>query len=600
MLAIAFLFALSTIIFTEPASVSKIPSIAHLSDSAKNATQHIHKPKLPKLTVPSIHSPFRQAAHEPPVQKNSTSGEAKWFSDWKWLHPFSSSVTLDENRSVLPPLNKRPPIYTYYEPSTKDETTRAAENGLLVAWRRAWWAQGFQPVVLGRAEAMNNPLYATLQTKKLDPVLESEILRWLAWGHMGTGILANWLTVPMGPYEDDLLSYLRRGEYPKLTRYETLGNGLFSGDTTAINAATKQALEAPPQDLEKLKSFVDTLPTGTIKVDPRPGSIAFYDSISLKIQYRLVGEKLDQSRPAGLDALLQLINSHLHTTFQNTFPKGIEVLKPLPAHSTALVEPALHLATLLAQCPQTPIPRSCPPNLPTCTPCNPTHPMQISTPQDFHNTSTIYTIGTVPHPYTLASLIAQRTNLDTRYIRRETGRDRWLLAATAKLLGADIGGSARIVRFKEAVAGVWGSSHSLWITAEKDLVPKDLDWHFGFSIPRNATAHSSTISGTGSDDTSPPPLKAPTAKDLEMEKVILAKAREALKSRERPRIGVREVLEAWNLADTEAWRFVRAYRARAKVERAKWEEGERKFAGAEREKGGRVGSAWARWFDREQ
>lgn len=154
-----------------------------------------------------------------------------------------------------------------------------------------------------------------------------------------------------------------------------------------------------------------------------------------------------------------------------------------------------------------------------------------------------------------------------------------------------------MVRFKEAVAGQWGSAHSLWLTAEKDVVQKELDWHFGFSIPRagNATIqiHSDTLAPGAGD--LPPPL-TPTAKDLEMEKHLLARAKEALKSKERPRIGIREVAEAWNLADTEAWRFVRAYRARAKVERLKWEEKEKKFAGAERTEGSR----WGRWFERER
>lgn len=592
-LGIVLLFSVSTILFTVPSSLPTVPSsVARLSDSAKDAAQYIPKPKLPKLTVPSIHIPFRQTGHEPPVQKNSTSGEAKWFSDWKWLNPFSSSITLDENRSVLPPLRQRPPIYTFYEPSTKDEATSAAENKLLLTWRRAWWAQGFQPVVLGRTEAMNNPLYEGLQSKRLNKTLETEVIRWLAWGHMGTGILANWLAVPMGPYEDHLLSYLRRGEYPTLTRYKGLDSGLFSGDSIAISAAVKEGLQN--SELKNLKSFIDAIPTNTIKEDPQPKSIALYDSSAINTHYKPLAQKLDDSTLAGFNALHQLINSHLHTTFQNSFKTGIAVLKPLPAHTTALVEPALQLATLLAQCPETPIPSSCPPNVPSCTPCNPTHPIPITTPPVFRNTSTLYTIGTIPHPYTLAALIAQRDTLATRYIRRETARDRWLLAATEELLGPDIGGPARVVRFKEAVAGHYGGAHGLWLTAEKDIVQKDMDWHFGFAIPRNATT-ADAVPVPGSGDPSRP-LPEPAPKELEMEKYVLAKAREALKSRERPRIGIREVVEAWNLADTEVWRFVRAYRARAKVERLQWEEKERGFAGAER---GGGGSRWGRWFDRE-
>ncbi len=589
-LGIVLFFAVSTILFTVPSSLPTVPStVARLSDSAKDAAQHIHKPKLPKLTVPSIHIPFRQTGHKPPVQKNSTSGEAEWFSDWKWLNPFSSSITLDENRSVLPPPRRRPPIYTFYEPSSKDEATSAAENKLLLTWRRAWWAQGFHPVVLGRDEAMNNPLYEGLQSKGLNKELETEVVRWLAWGHMGTGILANWLAVPMGPYEDHLLSYLRRGEYPTLTRYRGLESGFFSGDSMAINVAVKEVLQS--SELKDLTSIIDAIPTTMFKEDPRPKSIAFYSSTAINTHYETLAKKLDESKSAGLDALQQLISSHLHTTFQDSFKSGVAVLKPHPAHTTTLVEPALKLAALLTQCPETPLPSSCPPNLPSCTPCNTAHPIPITTPQALRNTSTLYTIGLIPHPYTLASLIARRDTLETRYIRRETTRDRWLLAATEELLGPDIGGPARLVRFKDAVAGDFGAPHALWLTAEKDVPPTELDWHFGFALPRNAT---SPVPVPGSGEARPPPA-APSPKELEVERYVLAKAREALKSRERPRVGIREVVEAWNLADTEAWRFVRAYRASAKVERLKWEEKERGFAGAERVRG----SAWGRWFDRE-
>ena len=42
---------------------------------------------------------------------------------------------------------------------------------------------------------------------------------------------------------------------------------------------------------------------------------------------------------------------------------------------------------------------------------------------------------------------------------------------------------------------------------------------------------------------------------------------------------LRDAIEAWNLADTEAWRFARAYLARQSVERKKWEAEERGYAG---------------------
>ncbi|MCJ1299596.1 hypothetical protein MMC08_002388 [Hypocenomyce scalaris] len=586
------LFIILVFIIFASSSVPSVPSVAQLSDSAKDAAQYVHRPKMPKLGVPSMHNPFRQAAHEPPQQANSTSGEAKWFNDWKWLNPFSSSITLDENRSVLPPLRTRPPIYTFYDTSKeKDAATKEAENQLLLIWRRAWWAQGFRPVVLGKAEAVNNPLYESLQAKHLAPELESDLLRWLAWGHMGTGILANWLVVPMGPYEDNLVSYLRRGSYPKLTRYESFRSGLFSGDKVAINAALAQTIDSP--ELEASRSFLEAADPSIFAVDPVPAAIAFYDSATISSRYKAVTDQILESHALGLKSLGELITSHLQTTFQNDFPSGIAVLKPLPVHSTALIHPALSLANSLARCPKSPIPASCPPNRPKCQPCNPDKPMSITTPSVSRNTSTLYTIGIIPHPYTLATLLLQKSDITTPQIRRETKRDPWLLAVTSEVLGKDYSGPARIVKFKESVASEWGESHSLWFTDQRNLTTSNLDWHFGFPLPRGENdehPHEIPVSY-------PPPeasekfIPLPNERELANEKKLLATARDRLKSRE-AKDGIREVVEAWNMADTEAWRFVRAYAARERVERQKWEDEEKGFAGAEE----RRGEGWGGWF----
>lgn len=52
----------------------------------------------------------------------------------------------------------------------------------------------------------------------------------------------------------------------------------------------------------------------------------------------------------------------------------------------------------------------------------------------------------------------------------------------------------------------------------------------------------------------------PSKQGIEKEYDLITKAREVLKSKETNRIGIKDVAEAWNLADTEIWRFVRAYR----------------------------------------
>ncbi|KAK0513771.1 hypothetical protein JMJ35_003493 [Cladonia borealis] len=528
--------------------------------------------------------------HKPPAQKNSTSGDTKWYSDWKWLNPFSATITLEEDRSVLPPLPQRPPIYTFYDADAeKGEKTKTAENKLLLLWRRAWWAQGFKPVILGRPEAMNNPLYESFQVHKLQPQLEAEFVRWLAWGHMGTGILANWLAVPMGPHDDHLLTYLRRGEYPKLTRYEGLGPGLFSGEKNAINAVIEEALKSPK--LEQSRSLLDLVEHSAVTVEHKPDAIAFYDANANAEHYKAITTMLADEKAAGLQALAKLITSHLHLTFLNTFKDGFAVLTPYSDNAHILTEHALSLADTLRSCPSSPVPSSCPPNRQDCTPCSSISPPPVKMPEYFTNSSTVYTIGTVPHPFTLASLLASKKEITTRHIRRDTARDRWLTAVTENALGKEVGGASRVVSLKEIVAGEWGCARGLWITEDPPPNHKDLEYHFGFELsPFNVTARDpDTLPGSRAE-------RKAAARTLHLQKDLLANAKEVLKERraDDEKTRTKQMVEAWNLADTEAWRFVRAYMAREGVERNKWEEEERAFAGAEE---GRA-EGWGSWFDR--
>ncbi|KAH8697668.1 hypothetical protein BGW36DRAFT_397328 [Talaromyces proteolyticus] len=541
--------------------------------------------------------PFRPAAHKPPEQQHSTSGESKWYSDWKWMNPFSSSITLDEHRTVLPPLPERPPVYTFYEPNKKDDDAeKNADSELLLAWRRAWYAKGFRPVVLSQAEALNNQLYEDFQLRRqqlnLGPELELDFVKWLAWGNMGTGLFADWRCFPMAGYDDDIFTYLRAGALPThITRFEDLDRALFAGEKNVINDAIKAATEAA----DKIQ---DTLPTSIIKLIPaemfkmeHSDALAYYHDSTITSSYPKLAEKHVSSTVNGRLALAELINAHLHTTFLNIFPSGIAVLKPLPEHTSALIEPAMHLAKSLIKCPRSESP-SCPPNRPTCQLCDPqSKPLPISQPQSFKNTTTAYTIGTLPHPYTLISLQHTSGDIDVKYIRRETSRNPWLTEVTKELLGPDHGESSRAVAFKETVAGddfVW---RTFWMTVETfpaqpgqeppSTVLDELEWLFGFKIPRDEpknTEDSKKTPEKAQDGEDKKPETKPNA-ILEQEYELISKARELLRDKQTNRISIRNVAEAWNLADVEVWRFVQAYRARSAVEREQWEEEEKQFVG---------------------
>lgn len=580
-----FLFIVVLLFFATIFILGLPTSVGELSEIEERLEEKIEEKLEGKFPI------FKHPAHKPtPDVKNSSSGDTRWFSDWNWKSPFSSTITFDENLSILPPLKKRPPIYTFYDgDAKKDKAVIKAEQKLLLIWRRAWWAQGFTPLVLGRPEAMHNPLYEPMQKLGLREGLESEILKWLAWGNMGTGILADSMAFPMADYNNPGLTYLRRGEFPLVTRFENLGNGVFAGEKNSINAAIKEILRVPSiKDKTSLLELLDGMKTTTYEAT----GIAYYTRKAISANYKPVFVKFEEKNDAeALSLLGQLINSHLHNRWQETFSSGVAVLKGKD-HMTVLVEPAVDIARNLTQCSRSPAPSSCPPNHSKCYTCRPLWERSLRYMTEYKNDTSLYTIGTVPHPYTYTSLYYQTDEVNARFLRREVKtHDPWLKAITKSQFENHVSGASRSVRFKEIVASLFGEVGSLWLTAERET-HADLDWIFGFVLPRHSDEKDDRRPG-------PPRGNKVSDEDLGKERDLIIKARGAVKVRNKVLARGRDAAEAWNLADTEAWRFARAYSARRRQERRKWEEQESAFAGAERdEDSGLRWRNWGRWFDK--
>lgn len=616
---LAFIFTLSLL---SRRTVTEIPHAA-----AFDAILDGHISSF-NLDVP-VRFNWHKSTHKPPQQKNSTSGEASWYSDWRWLNPFSSSVTLDEDRVVLPPLPERPYIYTYYDTSVRrDKETQQIDKALILTWRRAWWAKGFRPVVLTQDEAMSNPHYSQLQPVGMPKALEFELARLMAWGHMGTGLLADMYCLPMGAYDDPILTYLRRAQFAQLTRFEGLRGGMFAGTKEQIDLAIKETLK--DMRLSTYTSITEAVNKDLFHIE-QPSGLAYYDTETLTKKYSAIADAILKDPNKGRQELNRLMISHLHIVWQNTFHDGIEVLKPLPEHTTALVEPSLHLAQLLAECPETILPSSCPPNLPKCSPCVGSK-TRVTQPESFINSSSVYTIATVPHPYTMIMLDKQSDDVTIAHIRRNTDRDAWIREVTSQVLGDGRGGPSRVIALKDAIASEFGRIHSLWFSVEHfpanidvtitaDKVPsndvqkqptakalfpenwlEDIDWHFGFPISRTTVSHGESINPVPlpnrwpkGQQFSPEDKKSsyapadPTAEQQKTEIQLLEKARKTINSKDAHLRLMRDVAEKWNLADLEAWRFIRAYRARELMEREVYEEEESAYSGTQ-------GARKSRWW----
>lgn len=552
-------------------------------------------------------NPFRQKSHPPPHNDKDEYAGSSWLADWKWLKvPFSSIITVDEGRALLPPLKPRQPVYCYYDATIKKTAEeKDAESSLLLTWRRAWWAQGFRPIIISASEAMNNPLYDIIQRLNIDPDFKVDLMRWLAWDTMDGGILTHYTLLPAVPKEDSLLTYLRRGEYPHLTRWKDLDDALFTGHKDQIKSALQAVTNADPAKIKEVKTIISAVPDEVFKIDKATMPLAVYTPAILEKKYTKVADAIKKNRASGLASLNKLITTHLHVAWQNRFADGIEVIKPFPDHTSTLVSNALQLARDLASCSDSPMPSTCPPNLPRCTPCVAMSPMPVTTPKNFHNTSKVFSIGTVPHPWTLTLVKDLRESFNVSWIRRESPRDSWIQAVTDSLLGgAGATTTLRLVRLKEAVAGDYATAHSLWVAAEKDM-PSDMSWYFGFAIPKKGLDSGQGQPPVPADRLPGKSNKQPnkndgpvvSLQDKAAEQPLIDQAKRVISlTKSTDETKLRASLEAWNMADTEIWKFVRAFQSRRHQEREQWEKTEAKYSGGSGTEKGR--SAWFRWQDR--
>ena len=544
--------------------------------------------------LPSLYNPLARgdAAKRPPDQKGAKHGYVKWFCDEQWQKPFSSAVTLDDERVVLPPLAERIPIYTYYNPTDRPQDTVVAEKQLLLDWRRAWWAQGLRPIVLGPSHAAKKQdMWTALQKADTKTAVKNELERWLAWSSAGGGILVNYLAFPMASRSDPFLKYLRAGKAltsREPVKLETHGNGFLMAPKPYIDSTLRLVFQE--HDAFDEGSAADKILSSEDFTESPAGtdSIAYYDLPTVKSIYKPIADSLISSQATGLTQLHNLISAHLRITWQNQYPDGISITKPDPEHMTTLTSFAIQAAQLLSACPTTnPVPDSCPPNNPKCKPCTPATSMRLSLAESYTNTSNAFHLTPIPHPLTFATLLAFRDTgrLDPRFVRRKLPRDEWVHGATDAIApDVDMGAQQRLVRLKELVTSSTAANTALWFTAERDD-PLELAWILGFEIsapdsepespaPLQARLHAEAererktvaqklkdVAGRGTS------VAAPSDADLSRERTLIMEAGTYVKATGPRERRLRDAVEAWSMADLEAWRFVRAMGVRRDKER---------------------------------
>lgn len=550
-----------------------VPSSPSLSGSGERT---LTQPRV--SASDNTQKPVKAAVKPLPRQSDDTYGASTWFADPNGLsEAFSVEVTRDNQRALLPTLQERQPIYCYYDPLDK---TTAGENNtdteLLLIWRRAWWARGFKPLILGPEEAKSNPLYSELATLDLSADLRRDFLRWLAWDTTNGGLLSQYVLFPMGK-DVAFLPSLRQGDFQSLTTAADLPSALFWGTKDQIHAGLRAALDS--NALQSAETVAEAAGLDAVVSQVVPPVLAYYNATIIAKKYPKIVSEKNRDRYGLLRN--QLINSHLQATWLNTYALGIEIVKPFPEHMTGMLLNATDLANALVTCPPTPLAGSCPPNISKCGPCGASTPPVIRTPKTYTNDTGVFTIGMVPHPWTRTVLGNMKDGFNATWIREESERDAWLNTITKGYIGSGVSRYYQLLRFKKALMGESVETGAIWFTAE-DGFPTELDWRFGFSIPKalidDGRSESPVPSAHIHDKDRPDLAYGPhaTDEDAERELLLLGRARQVLAlPRSTTETRRRASLEAWNMADTEAWKFARAAHDRRTLERKRWEEAAR-------------------------
>ncbi|KAK6360276.1 hypothetical protein TWF730_006424 [Orbilia blumenaviensis] len=512
-------------------------------------------------------------AHKPPDPTNGTASTPSWYEHWTWLNRFGTSKDFSESRTVLPPLPRRCPIYAYYDQDVKKEGQTKTDDAVMLAWRRAWWAAGFEPIILSPSDARKHGMYKNVKGRlggKSDK-LEYNILRWLAWDRMGTGVLSDFRVFPMAFPGDPVIPFLRRCDYGQsVTRFAGLGSALFAADSNIIAAVVKNITTTDASTISAdITSPVDLAPE-FFTDDPTPASIAYYAR-------NVVAEKYAALEPQQLP---KLINAHLHEHFHSVYTGGIRVLNPIEESSDVLSLNMYIVAQKLSQCPDSPLPGSLSPQKTeeqqqqqrSQYTCDKDH---VHITKQYINDTRTFTIGGIPHPMTLQGIMNNKLIPDLDWIRRNSSRDVYVKTVTEKIAENGTGAGYRAVKLKELIAASLTSSLrstnsktngvavSIWGPVEKTWDLKELEWTLGFTFPE-------------SNAPSSPQLRQDEG-TVRKHKQIIEDSKRAVRATSTGLKKLRGAIEGWSLADFEVWKFVEAFEERRKSEREAWVKREKGF-----------------------
>lgn len=509
-----------------------------------------------------------------------------------WRAAFSSNKPGITPAAVTQP-NKRPTIVTL---QTSDEN-----SGVVAAWKRAWFAAGFNPVVDAETDnSLQHKLEAAARHDALiycdQHILPIDFRPNLPGGRMEEefsesreknhrGDHHRWRPNEYMPdlYDDNDVMQKLKGAVVKTTVYsqieESVSNGLIHFESNEYLRDMVQKLSS-----ERVSSSEAANDFRVSMENTR--ALAVYTAANL--------ETLTGYSSLKDETVSHMISAHKRNMFSAVFSNGLQVVDPYEGMSQIFSLPSLRLAQRLGACPTVPLAKTCPPTAPIlayfkqhqlvdkshanednelsapklseehirelrklgCIICQ--DQSQIRLLRAYNLRPRTFKIGTLAHPLTRVAAEHVSTDVDIEMVYdSSTAYESWVHNVTHRVISSDRFGSVpKVLMMKDILyKSFFEQSNSIWLTWEDSFVPSvesndDIEYHLGFVLPPEpeARVHVKSFKSIGEGLVSP--------HEFFNNGETIMKTINARLHNDDGNDSILNTVEGWNIPDTEVWRFL--------------------------------------------
>lgn len=478
------------------------------------------------------------------------------------------------------------------------------DTGILAAWKRAWYAAGFNPVVARETEnSLQHKMEAVSRANALiycdKHILPIDFRPNLPGGRMIEEFSENrekqghrganshrWRPNEYMPdlYDDNDVIDKLKGIPAKTTVYSQIEDSVHMGlvhfeSNEFIREMVHQLSSERVSSTEASRNFRVSM--------ENTRALGVYTPANLET---VTGYSSLQE-----DTVANVISSHKRNMFSAVFSNGLQVVDPYEGMSQIFSLPSLRLAQRLGACPMVPLANTCPPTAPIleyfrlhkltekshdregsaeliapklseeharelqklgCMICQ--DQSQIRLLRAYNLRPRTFKIGTLAHPLTRVAAEHVSTDVDIEMVYdSSTAYESWVHNVTHRVISSDRFGSVpKVLMMKDVLyKSFFEQSNSMWLTWEDSYVPStesnnDVEYHLGFVLPPEpeARVHVKSFKSIGEGLVSP--------HEFFNNGEIIMKAINARLHNDDGKDSILNTVEGWNIPDTEIWRFL--------------------------------------------